>query len=132
MSRPKSINSSPILGKNLSLSKEQNDETISQTKTSPSANKEKENITLNKKTKRPFSNKKENRELCAICRDGGELILCDNCPRSFHLKCLKLKDEDIPEGNWYCPRCHPKIQKKLEKNNNNNIIITPEDKERER
>ena len=132
MSRPKSINSSPILGKNLSLSKEQNDETISQTKTSPSANKEKENITLNKKTKRPFSNKKENRELCAICRDGGELILCDNCPRSFHLKCLKLKEEDIPEGNWYCPRCHPKIQKKLEKNNCNNNIITPEDKERER
>ena len=28
---------------------------------------------------------------------------------------LKLKEEDIPEGNWYCSRCAPKMQKKLEK-----------------
>ena len=132
MSTKKSRELSPLNIKNNPNQKEQNDETNSQSKTSSIANKEKNNnIILNKKTKRLNINKKENRELCAICRDGGDLILCDNCPRSFHLSCLKLKEEDIPEGNWYCSRCAPKMQKKSEKNNNN-IINTPEDKERER
>ena len=132
MSTKKSRESSPLNSKNASNQKDQNDETNSQSKTSSTVNKERNNISiLNKKTKRSNLNKKENRELCAICRDGGDLLLCDNCPRSFHLSCLKLKEEDIPEGNWYCSRCAPKMQKKLEKNNNN-IISTPEDKERER
>ena len=132
MSTKKSRESSPLNSKNASNQKDQNDETNSQSKTSSTVNKERNNISiLNKKTKRSNLNKKENRELCAICRDGGDLLLCDNCPRSFHLSCLKLKEEDIPEGNWYCSRCAPKMQKKSEKNNNN-IINTPEDKERER
>lgn len=46
-----------------------------------------------------------NRESCSICRDGGDLLLCDNCPRSFHVDCLKLKQSDIPEGEWFCPTC---------------------------
>ena len=66
--------------------------------------------------------------MCSICRDGGNLLLCDNCPRSFHIECLKIKEENIPEGKWYCPMCAPKIQKKLEKNQSN----IPEDKEKER
>ncbi len=54
-----------------------------------------------------FNEKKEkfNRNVCSICRDGGDLILCDNCPKSFHLRCLKLKDTDIPPGDWYCTTC---------------------------
>ena len=84
---------------------------------------------LGKKVKRN-ENKKINRELCSICRDGGNLLLCDNCPRSFHIECLKIKEENIPEGKWYCPMCAPKIQKKLEKNQNMSNI--PEDKEKER
>ena len=67
---------------------------------------------LGKKVKRS-ENKKLNRELCSICRDGGNLLLCDNCPRSFHIECLKIKEENIPEGKWYCPMCAPTIQKKL-------------------
>ena len=84
---------------------------------------------LNKKIKRN-ENKKINRELCSICRDGGNLLLCDNCPRSFHIECLKIKEENIPEDNWYCPICAPKIQKKLEKNQS--MPNLPEDKEKER
>lgn len=38
---------------------------------------------------------KVNREICNKCKEGGSLILCDNCPRSFHLKCLGLKKSDI-------------------------------------
>jgi hypothetical protein len=49
--------------------------------------------------------KKDNRSSCSICRLGGELLLCDNCPKSFHFECLKMKSSDIPEGEWYCTDC---------------------------
>ena len=86
---------------------------------------------LGKKTKKEGP-KKINRELCSICRDGGNLLLCDYCPRSFHIECLKLKEESIPEGKWYCPMCAPKMQKRLEKIQNNNNNNRTEDKEKER
>ncbi|KAJ4701619.1 Zinc finger, PHD-type [Melia azedarach] len=44
-----------------------------------------------------------NDEICSICRYGGELILCDDCPSSFHQSCLGLKD--LPTGNWFCSSC---------------------------
>ncbi|KAE8691806.1 putative 20G-Fe(II) oxidoreductase [Hibiscus syriacus] len=34
---------------------------------------------------------------------GGELILCDQCPSSFHKNCLGLKT--VPDGDWFCPSC---------------------------
>ena len=40
---------------------------------------------------------------CDICGDGGELIICDGCPRAYHVDCLKLAG--IPEGEWFCPHC---------------------------
>jgi hypothetical protein len=40
---------------------------------------------------------------CGVCKDGGDLLLCDGCPRSFHQRCLKL--ETVPEGEWKCPIC---------------------------
>jgi hypothetical protein len=49
---------------------------------------------------------KVNREICNKCKEGGSLILCDNCPRSFHLKCLGLKKSDIPaDQEWNCKTC---------------------------
>ncbi|KAI5058050.1 hypothetical protein GOP47_0026220 [Adiantum capillus-veneris] len=42
-------------------------------------------------------------DTCGVCADGGELILCDYCPSTFHPNCIGL--EVIPDGDWYCPRC---------------------------
>lgn len=44
-----------------------------------------------------------NTELCALCADGGNLILCEGpCQRAFHLDCLNLPDD----GNEVRRRVH--------------------------
>lgn len=56
---------------------------------------------------------KVNREICNKCKEGGNLILCDNCPRSFHLRCLGLKMIDVPEDqDWHCKSCTESLAKK--------------------
>ena len=65
-------------------------------------------LTLEKrprKSKRDSSKKIENRNHCNICKERGELLCCDNCPRSFHLNCLKLNKNDIPSHIWFCATC---------------------------
>ncbi|CAI0424499.1 unnamed protein product [Linum tenue] len=49
------------------------------------------------------SREAENDEVCSYCRHGGKLILCDQCPSSFHGSCLGMKD--VPSGDWFCPSC---------------------------
>ncbi|XP_044075984.1 autoimmune regulator [Siniperca chuatsi] len=46
-----------------------------------------------------------NDDECAVCRDGGELICCDGCPRAFHLTCLDPPLTSIPSGPWQCEWC---------------------------
>ncbi|XP_061363516.1 increased DNA methylation 1-like isoform X2 [Gastrolobium bilobum] len=48
-----------------------------------------------------------NNNICSICSYGGNLMLCDRCPSSFHLSCLGL--EKVPDGDWFCPPCCCKI-----------------------
>ncbi|KAJ8769778.1 hypothetical protein K2173_007638 [Erythroxylum novogranatense] len=57
----------------------------------------------------------ENDYICSVCHYGGELILCDQCPSSFHKSCLGM--EDIPDGDWFCPSCCCKVcgENKLKK-----------------
>jgi PHD-finger len=44
-------------------------------------------------------------DLCAICDDGGILIVCDHCHKSFHLECLEPPLKEAPETDWYCGQC---------------------------
>ncbi|KAK9290195.1 hypothetical protein L1049_008361 [Liquidambar formosana] len=46
-------------------------------------------------------------DMCAVCGDGGDLILCDECPRAYHAACLDLQCS--PEGDWHCPHCRDKF-----------------------
>ncbi|XP_077367894.1 autoimmune regulator [Festucalex cinctus] len=46
-----------------------------------------------------------NDDECAACKDGGELICCDGCPRAFHLTCLDPPLASIPSGSWRCKDC---------------------------
>lgn len=40
-----------------------------------------------------------------MCDDGGDIILCDGCPASFHPGCLSPPLDAAPEGSWLCPSC---------------------------
>jgi hypothetical protein len=42
-------------------------------------------------------------DLCYKCKNGGFLVLCDECSNSGHLECEGLKD--IPEGPFLCSVC---------------------------
>ncbi|XLT40320.1 hypothetical protein HN873_071612, partial [Arachis hypogaea] len=68
---------------------------------------------------------KYNDDLCVVCWDGGNLLLCDGCPRSFH-KDNYLRTElqyyignvqnvcqyqVFPRGNWYCQICQNMFQR---------------------
>jgi len=45
----------------------------------------------------------DNEDECAMCGEVGELLLCDGCPRSFHLGCVGLRR--APVGDWWCVYC---------------------------
>ncbi|XP_034038510.1 autoimmune regulator [Thalassophryne amazonica] len=53
-----------------------------------------------------------NDDECTVCKDGGELICCDGCPRAFHLYCLEPPLTSIPRGSWQCEQCHVNKMKK--------------------
>ena len=58
----------------------------------------------------------EHYEFCMVCKDGGDLLLCDTCPCSYHMKCLNPPIGKPPEGDWSCPRCMAEIfPEKIEK-----------------
>eukprot|EP01134_Creolimax_fragrantissima_P004271 CFRG4271T1 len=44
-------------------------------------------------------------DVCAICHNEGELLMCDGCPNSFHLECCTPKLKSVPEGDWFCVAC---------------------------
>ena len=45
---------------------------------------------------------------CQICGLGGDLIMCDSCPRCAHLECVGMTDIGDDE-DWFCLVCVSKI-----------------------
>ncbi|KAM3930820.1 autoimmune regulator [Leptodactylus fuscus] len=56
-----------------------------------------------------LSHHQSNDDECSVCRDGGELLCCDGCPRSFHLSCLVPPLTYIPSGTWRCESCRKDV-----------------------
>ena len=48
-----------------------------------------------------------NAPYCAYCFDGGDLIMCDHCPASFHSRCIGIPPYENGhfDGKAYCPPC---------------------------
>ena len=48
-----------------------------------------------------------NEDYCAVCRNGGDLLCCDNCPRVYHLPCHVPTIASFPSdnGTWICTLC---------------------------
>jgi hypothetical protein len=59
-----------------------------------------------------------NSDLCESCGDGGKLLCCDNCPRSFHFECINppMTPEEVNtmKGDWYCTLCHFRLVSDLD------------------
>mmetsp|Transcript_892 Transcript_892/g.1354 ORF Transcript_892/g.1354 Transcript_892/m.1354 type:complete len:784 (-) Transcript_892:91-2442(-) len=55
------------------------------------------------------SHSEEDDDLCAICSEGGDLMVCDGgehmegCGKSFHVECIGRSV--VPEGDWICCSC---------------------------
>ena len=47
----------------------------------------------------------ESFDACAACDGPGDLVLCDACPRAYHLPCLA--ERPPAAGEWRCSRCTP-------------------------
>ncbi|GIZ00002.1 chromodomain-helicase-DNA-binding protein 5 [Caerostris extrusa] len=55
----------------------------------------------------------DHQDYCEVCQQGGEIILCDTCPRAYHLVCLDPDLEEPPEGKWSCPHCEGAVTKEV-------------------
>ncbi|XVF07796.1 hypothetical protein REPUB_Repub06bG0170500 [Reevesia pubescens] len=63
---------------------------------------------------------KDNDDACIICADGGNLLLCDGCPRAFHKECASLPT--IPRGRWYCKYCQNMFMREQYVEHNANAV----------
>ena len=43
--------------------------------------------------------------MCTICKESGELLLCDTCNLVYHMSCLDPPLTAVPPGMWLCPKC---------------------------
>ncbi|KAM5165118.1 autoimmune regulator-like [Mantella aurantiaca] len=72
-----------------------------------------------------------NDDECAVCRDGGELLCCDGCPRAFHLSCLVPPLSQIPSGTWRCGSCSTEQRLPEQRNNTEaetSLMSAPQEK----
>jgi hypothetical protein len=51
-----------------------------------------------------------NKYFCQVCKELGEIVCCDGCPRAFHPTCLPVNGESHlsllrDDDPWFCPVC---------------------------
>ena len=46
-----------------------------------------------------------NDDWCFVCEEGGKLICCATCEKSFHAECIDATEEEMKEDPWSCPTC---------------------------
>ncbi|ELU12782.1 hypothetical protein CAPTEDRAFT_76397, partial [Capitella teleta] len=53
---------------------------------------------------------------CAVCKNGGNLLCCDGCPKVFHLNCYVPILKCFPRDNedWFCCLCKLDDELRLE------------------
>lgn len=44
-------------------------------------------------------------DACAVCGDGGSLLICDGCECEYHIGCLQPALKSVPDGHWECDEC---------------------------
>ncbi|XP_077147183.1 autoimmune regulator isoform X5 [Ranitomeya variabilis] len=76
-----------------------------QKETEPESTERSQNKPLKLTLRAKLSTNPSNDDECSVCRDGGQLLCCDGCPRSFHLSCLVPPLTYIPSGTWRCGSC---------------------------
>ncbi|XP_064174890.1 PHD finger protein 21B isoform X1 [Anguilla rostrata] len=54
----------------------------------------------------------EREEICAVCKEDGELQPCHSCARAYHPDCLQPPLKTPPKGPWMCPKCQKKVLNK--------------------
>jgi PHD-finger len=52
-------------------------------------------------------------DVCDVCDNGGNLIVCDLCNKAYHFFCLTPPLTVIPQGEWFCPECETRSPAKL-------------------
>ncbi len=60
-------------------------------------------------------------DYCAVCRCGGELVCCDECPRVYHIEChVPSLNEISMNDKWKCGLCsevNTSLKRKYDDNN---------------
>merc|ERR1711962_1822397 len=47
----------------------------------------------------------EHGDRCTVCNEEGTLILCEDCPRGYHVQCCFPQLRKVPRGTWTCQIC---------------------------
>ncbi|KAK4015486.1 hypothetical protein OUZ56_030463 [Daphnia magna] len=56
-------------------------------------------------------NKATGQRNCIVCGKPGNKtisVLCDQCPKAYHIECLQPPLAKVPRGKWLCVLCHSK------------------------
>ena len=49
--------------------------------------------------------------MCSVCArpdDDANMLVCDCCKKGFHIYCLTPALDEVPQGDWKCPKCAKK------------------------